>query len=70
VQDFVGDFLRAAENLRMENDTRAALHDLITKRPEHRLIAPQIDQLSDSELLEVVDNAETLGLDQLLRDEE
>jgi DNA repair exonuclease SbcCD nuclease subunit len=70
VQDFVGDFLRAAERLRVEKDKRNVLYNLITKRPEHRLIASQIDQLSDSELLAVVDNAETLVLDQLLTDEE
>lgn len=66
--DFLGDFLSAAENLRTAENPGATLKEVLSGRPEHRLIAPQIDQLTDADLLTFLTDAETLGLDLLLEE--
>jgi DNA repair exonuclease SbcCD nuclease subunit len=66
VSDFVGDFLRAAEELRALEYPGRAITSLLSREPEHRVIATHLDQLGDSELLELLAEAETYGLDQLL----
>lgn len=69
VEDFTGDFLRAAEGLRTANDPGAALREVLAKRPEQRLIANELSRLSDEDLLDLLSESEILGLDYLLRDE-
>jgi len=69
VEDFVGDFLRAAEELRNRKDEGSAIRELLTNRPEHATIATPLEQLSESELLAILQDAEAMGLDHLLRDE-
>lgn len=70
VEDFVGYFLRAAETLRAQPNAGSGIVELLTGRPEHRVIAEQIDHFSDTDLLSILSDAETLGLDQLLGEEE
>jgi len=70
LQDFVGDFLRAAQELRQEEDPAEALLRLIRQRPEHRLIAPHLEQWNAAQWQEVLAAAETGGLDLLLPEEE
>ena len=69
VEDFVGDFLRAAENLRNRADKASAIRELLTNRPEHATIAAELERLSESELLAILQDAEAMGLDHLLSDE-
>jgi len=66
VEDFVGDFLRAAEGLRNQPNGMSGVRALLRKRPESAAIAGQLDQLTDADLQNVLDEAETLGLDFLL----
>jgi len=68
-EDFVGDFLRAVERLRKQPDMGKIMRELLTNRPEHRIISRQISQLSDTDLLSILEEAEILGLDQLLGEE-
>ena len=70
VQDFVGDFLNAAQNLRARENPGAALREVLTHRPEHRVIAAGLSQLADDELLSILNDAEIWGVDQLLPEEE
>lgn len=70
VQDFVGDFLNAAQNLRDQADPGAMLRDVLKQRPEHRVIAAALEHLAVSELLSILDDAEILGVDHLLPEEE
>jgi DNA repair exonuclease SbcCD nuclease subunit len=69
VQDFTGDFLRAAERLRTAGDPGAALREVLTKRPEQRLIANELARLSDADLLDLLNESEVLGVDRLMGDE-
>jgi DNA repair protein SbcD/Mre11 len=69
VQDFVGDFLSAAEDLRTGEHAGAQVRDILTQRPELRLIAAAVEHLTDDELLAILNDAETLGMDLLLPEE-
>jgi hypothetical protein len=70
VEDFVGYFLRAAERLREQRKVGSDMVELLKGRPEYRVVANQIDHLSDTDLLSILDAAEGLGLDQLIGEEE
>jgi DNA repair protein SbcD/Mre11 len=70
VQDFVGDFLNAAAALREQENPGERLLALLKQRPEHKVIARQLEALSQEDLLGLLTEAESLGLDQLLPDEE
>jgi len=43
---------------------------VLTQRPEHRVIAAELSQLADDELLSILNDAEVWGVDQLLPEEE
>ena len=66
VEDFVGEFLKVADRLRKEPDAATVIRQLLTGRAEHSIIARQLDLLTEEELLSILDDAETLGLDWLL----
>ena len=69
VDDFVGDFLRAAHELR-SSENHDALREMLLGRSESPKVTSAIDEFSDDELLEILNEAELLGLDHLLQDEE
>jgi len=66
VEDFVGDFLRGAEQLRHQENAAEAIRELLAGRKEHRAIAQEIEGVDDDELMEMLARAEALGLDLLL----
>jgi DNA repair exonuclease SbcCD nuclease subunit len=70
MEDFAGDFLRAAQNLRAAGESPQAVRDVLVQRPESKRIAAELEALPDEELLSILDDAEALGLDCLLNDEE
>ncbi|MGB8993409.1 MAG: DNA repair exonuclease [Desulfobaccales bacterium] len=70
VQDFVGDFLNAAQRLRAQEIPGAALREVLHQRPEHRVIAAALERLGNDELLSILSDAEILGVDQLLPEED
>jgi exonuclease SbcD len=70
VQDFVGDFLNAAQRLRGPENSGAGLQEVLARRPEHRVIAAHLERLGDDALLSILSDAETLGVDQLLPEED
>ncbi|MBM4273255.1 MAG: DNA repair exonuclease [Deltaproteobacteria bacterium] len=70
VQDFVGDFLSAAEAIRQGDNPQETLREVLMGRPESRAMLHQLEQLNEAGLLEILENAETLGLDLLLPEEE
>ena len=70
VQDFVGDFLNAAQNWRAQENPGTGLREVLKQRPEHRVIATTLSQLADDELLAILNDAEILGVDQLLPEED
>jgi len=70
VEDFIGDFLRAAQTVRNHPNPGGTIRELFMSRPEHRVILEQIAQLSEPDLLSTIDEAEVLGLNQLLGEEE
>jgi len=69
VDDFVGDFLRAAHELR-SHENHDALREMLLGRSESPKVTSAIDEFSDDELLEILNEAELLGLDHLLQEEE
>jgi hypothetical protein len=70
LEDFVGDFLRAAHDLRAAGEAPQAVREVLMQRPESKKIAAEIGALPDEELLSILDDAEAMGLDCLLDDEE
>ena len=46
------------------------MDEILGDRPEHRLVAEYLAALEDADLRHLLDQAETLGLDLLFRDEE
>ncbi len=70
VQDFVGDFLNAAQHLRDQENPGNLIRDLLKQRPEHRVIAAALERLEEAELLSILDDAEIFGVDHLLPEEE
>ena len=64
--DFIGEFLRVANRLRKDPDAAPEIRQLLTEPNEHSIIADQIDLLTEEDLLSILDDAETLGLDWLL----
>ena len=70
VEDFVGEFLKAADDLRSQPDAAQVILELLTGPREHSVIAEQLDLLTEEELLSIVDDAELLGLDSLLEGED
>ena len=70
VEDFIGEFLRAAENLRNKPDPDSAIRQLLTERPEHRVIMEQLDRLTEKDMLSILEDAELLAVDLLLEGEE
>ena len=69
-EDFVGDFLCAADKIRADKDSTSALRDILASRSESRVITKLLDELSDPELLDILSGAEAYGLDQLLPPED
>jgi exonuclease SbcD len=70
VQDFVGDFLNAAQHLRGQESSGAGLREVLSRRPEHRVIAAALEQLGDDDLISILNDAEILGVDRLLPEED
>jgi len=66
VQDFVGDFLRAAQALRLVNNPGSGLREILAARPEHRPLKAELGALTEADLMSLLEEAETLGLDLLL----
>lgn len=69
VQDFVGDVLRAAEAIRNAENCRDLLEEVISRRPEYRLLAAGLETLTREDWLGILDEAETRVLDLLLGEE-
>jgi DNA repair exonuclease SbcCD nuclease subunit len=69
-KDFVGDFLAAVENLRRTPESAAALRQILAEQPGFRTVARELGDVSDDELLAILGDAETLGLDLLLTEGE
>jgi DNA repair exonuclease SbcCD nuclease subunit len=70
LEDFVGDFLRAAQDLRVGENAAQAVREVLARRPEHKKVAAEIETFSDEELLSILDQAEALGLHHLLHEED
>lgn len=70
VKDFVGDFLRSVEQFRRQPDCSTAIRELLSRRPEYGMISNQLEGLSDERIREILEPAETRGLDYLLSEEE
>lgn len=71
--DLVGDFLRSADAIRQGADRKPAgevIRDILLNRPESNKIKHIIMELSEQELVELLDDAEISGLDLLLAGEE
>jgi exonuclease SbcD len=69
MDDFIGDFLKAAEAVRRGPEPEKVLREWLDSRPESKPIRPFLDALSGDELLAALDEAETRGLDLLLGEE-
>lgn len=67
---FIGDFCNAGESLRQEGDLGARLTEELSRRPEHRLIAGLLEEWPEGDWPAILSDAETLGLDLLLGEEE
>jgi hypothetical protein len=67
--DFIGDFLRSAEDLRTQPNALETLREMLTKKREHRIISSLIADFSEADLRSILDEAEALGLDHLLEEE-
>lgn len=70
VQDFIGDVLKAAENLRLGEQGEEALQEVVGRRPEYKLLAARLDKLTPQDWPALLDEAESHVLDLLLGEEE
>jgi len=70
MDDFVGDFLKAAERLRRDENAAARLREFLMSQPGGARIKSQIENLPESDLYDIVNRAEIEGLNLLLPDEE
>jgi len=68
-RDFLGDFLKAAAELRTGPDPAAALRRILAEQPAFKVVAEEIAELTDDKLLVLLDDAETQGLDLLAEEE-
>jgi len=66
VEDFVGEFLRVSEELRTDTDAASTIRQLLTDSSDASIIVDQLEMLTDEDLLSILDDAETMGLDWLL----
>lgn len=64
-EDFLGELLRAGHKLRQRQDAAEEVRRRLAQRPEARLVEDALDQLSDEEILALLDDAEALALDHL-----
>jgi exonuclease SbcD len=70
VQDFIGDMLRASETIRGEADLPHLLQEVLSRRPEHHLLAARLAKLPPQQWLDILEEAESHALDLLLGDED
>jgi DNA repair exonuclease SbcCD nuclease subunit len=70
IEDFVGEFLKASESLRSDTDVESAMHKLLIDPNDHSIIADQLESLTREDLLSILEDAEMVGLDWLLKEEE
>jgi len=70
VEDFVGEFLKTTESLRSNTDVESTMRNMLNKPSEHSIIAKELDALTKEELLSILEDAETMGLDWLLEGED
>lgn len=68
IDDFVGDFLTAADRLRGDGSGER-IRQLIMDRPESQKLVDEIAEFSASDLSELLEMAEQMGLDDLLTDD-
>lgn len=69
IDDFVGEFLRIVEMIRTSKDFKSEMRRILTSVTEHSMIAKQIESLTEDELLCLLDDAESMGLDWLIEEE-
>jgi exonuclease SbcD len=69
VKDFLGNFLSSANAMRTQPNYGEVILKLLTDRTEHRVISRQLNNLSDTDLLSILEEAETLGLDYLTEEQ-
>jgi exonuclease SbcD len=70
IDDFVGEFLRAVEALRASDNFRSEMRRLLTSVSEHSVIAKQLESLTEDDLISIIEDAESRGLDWLLEEED
>ena len=68
IDDFVGDFLTAADRLRGDGSGET-IRQLIMDRPESQKLVDEIAEFSADDLSELLEMAEQMGLDDLLTDD-
>ena len=69
VEDFVGDYLRAAQAIREDCELQSTIYELLKKRPEFAKISHHLDALTTDEWATILSDAEVMGFDYLLGDE-
>lgn len=69
IGDFVGEFLRCVRECRRGPD-HAFIREVLASRSEAALIRSYLDELSDEDLLSILERAEALGFDLLAGEEE
>lgn len=70
VEDFVGEFLKATEDLRKSQDACSKIRGILNDIPGFSVIADQIECFSENDLLSILDESEITGLDMLLSGED
>ncbi len=70
VQDFLGEVLRAAQQVREGADPITPLKTELASLPEYRHLSPTVEQLSAADWLALLEAAETQAVDLLLGEED
>lgn len=70
IQDFLGEVLRVADQVRQEEDPTPWLQGVVKARPEHRHLLAELEHLGPPDWLAVLEAAEARAMDLLLGEDE
>ncbi|MGB9596381.1 MAG: hypothetical protein ACPL7B_08880, partial [Candidatus Poribacteria bacterium] len=70
IDDFVGEFLKVAESLKTSSNFKSEMLRILTSIPEHSVIAEQLSSLTEEDFISILEDAESIGLDWLMGEED
>lgn len=70
VDDFIGEFLKMADSIKTSGNFKTDMLKILTSVPEYSVISKQLSSLTEDDLFSILEDAESLGLDWLMVEED